>query len=87
MIRKTFSLFQSSYYQEVNFMDVRNRQCFTNHILLSIITILTAAVLYLFYQNSIAEDMIREMNRDYRELAREYEVMQSKTGQKGEERQ
>ena len=37
-------------------------------ILLSINTICITAALYLFYQNLLAEDMIRELNRDYEEL-------------------
>lgn len=38
------------------------------HILFSIITVLAVSNLYLLYQNRMAEDMIRELNRDYEEL-------------------
>lgn len=39
------------------------------HILLDIIAVLAVSVLYLFYRNVMAEDMIQELNRDYAELA------------------
>ena len=44
------------------------------NVLLSIITVLTVSVLYLLYQNRMAEDMIRELNQNYEELAAEIGV-------------
>lgn len=41
-------------------------------ILLSINTIFITAALYLFYRNLLAEDMIRELNRDYEQQLRLY---------------
>ena len=52
-------------------MDQRWKYNFIIHILLSIMTVLAAAALFLFYENRLAEDMIRELNRDYEELLRE----------------
>lgn len=48
------------------------------NVLLSIITVLAVSVLYLLYQNRMAEDMIRELNRDYEELAAEIAVCEAK---------
>ena len=52
-------------------MDQRWKYNFIIHSLLSIMTVLAAAALFLFYENRLAEDMIRELNRDYEELLRE----------------
>ena len=52
-------------------MDQRWKYNFIIHILLSIMTVLAAVALFLFYENRLAEDMIRELNRDYEELLRE----------------
>lgn len=37
------------------------------------IAVLTAAVIYLMYQNFLAEDMLKDMDRDYEELCEEME--------------
>lgn len=64
-------LVRPSQSQEVERMDQRWKYNFIIHILLSIMTVLAAAALFLFYENRLAEDMIRELNRDYEELLRE----------------
>ena len=64
-------LVRPSQSQEVERMDQRWKYNFIIHILLSIMTVLAAAALFLFYENLLAEDMIRELNRDYEELLRE----------------
>ena len=64
-------LVRPSQSQEVERMDQRWKYNFIIHILLSIMTVLAAAALFLFYANRLAEDMIRELNRDYEELLRE----------------
>ena len=48
------------------------------NVLLSIITVLAVSVLYLLYQNRMAEDMIRELNQNYEELAAEFAVCEAK---------
>ena len=48
------------------------------NVLLSIITVLAVSVLYLLYQNRMAEDMIRELNQNYEELAAEIAVCEAK---------
>ena len=68
---KTGRTVRASWSQEVEGMDQRWKYHFIIHILLSIITVLAISALYLFYKNWLAEDMIRELNRDYQELARE----------------
>ena len=68
---KTGRSFQAAMSQEVGGMDQRWKYNFMIHVLLSIITVLVISVLFLFYKNWLAEDMIRELNRDYEELARE----------------
>ena len=40
---------------------------------LSVITILGAAVLYLLYQNFLAEQMLYELNQDYEDVVKELE--------------
>ena len=60
-------LVRPSQSQEVERMDQRWKYNFIIHILLSIMTVLAAAALFLFYENRLAEDM----NRDYEELLRE----------------
>lgn len=42
-------------------------------ICLSVITILGAAVLYLLYQNFLAEQMLYELNQDYEDVVKELE--------------
>ena len=42
-------------------------------ICLSVITILGAAVLYLLYQNFLAEQMLKELNREYEDVVQELE--------------
>ena len=64
-------LVRPSQSQEVERMDQRWKYNFIIHILLSIMTVLAAAALFLFYENRLAEDMIRELHRDYEELLRE----------------
>ena len=64
-------LVRPSQSQEVERMDQRWKYNFIIHILLSIMTVLAAAALFLFYEKRLAEDMIRELNRDYEELLRE----------------
>ena len=48
------------------------------NVLLSIITVLAVSVLYLLYQNRMAEDMIRELNQNYEGLAAEVAVCEGK---------
>lgn len=40
------------------------------NVLLSFLTVLTIAVLYLSYKNRLSGDMIRDLSRDYEQLAR-----------------
>lgn len=68
---KTIVTSLSSYNQEVKDMADKTRQNFMCSILLSINTVLMISTLYLLYQNRLAEDMIRELNRDYEELVKE----------------
>ena len=42
-------------------------------ICLSVITILGTAVLYLLYQNFLAEQMLYELNQDYEDVVKELE--------------
>ena len=42
-------------------------------VLVTMIAVLTAAVIYLMYQNFLAEDMLKDMDRDYEELCEETE--------------
>ena len=42
-------------------------------ICLSVITILWTAVLYLLYQNFLAEQMLYELNQDYEDVVKELE--------------
>lgn len=49
----------------------KTRQNVICSILLSMNSVLMISTLYLLYQNWLAEDMIRELNRDYEELAKE----------------
>lgn len=37
-------------------------------VLVTMIAVLTAVVIYLMYQNFLAEDMLKDMDRDYEEL-------------------
>lgn len=39
-------------------------------VLLSFLTVLMVAVLYLSYKNRLSGDMIRDLSRDYEQLAR-----------------
>ena len=61
-------LVRPSQSQEVERMDQRWKYNFIINILLSIMTFLAAAAMFLFYENRLAEDMIRELNLDYEEL-------------------
>ena len=70
-MKRDGGLVRPSQSQEVERMDQRWKYNFIIHILLSIMTVLAAAALFLFYENWLAEDMIRELNRDYEELLRE----------------
>lgn len=45
-------------------------------ICLSLITILGTAVLYLLYQNFLAEQMLKELNQDYEDVVKELENKQ-----------
>ena len=49
------------------------RQDWKVGICLSVITILGAAVLYLLYQNFLAEQMLYELNQDYEDVVKELE--------------
>ena len=51
----------------------KKRSDMTVCVLLNVIAVLTAAFLYLIYRNWLAEDMIRELNRDYEEMVKHYE--------------
>lgn len=48
----------------------KKRSDITVCVLLNVIAVLTAAFLYLIYRNWLAEDMIRELNRDYEEMVK-----------------
>lgn len=53
-------------------MDDNQYQNLKTNVFMSIITVLMLSTLYLFYQNQMAEDMIRELNRDYELLVKEH---------------
>lgn len=62
-------------------MNERGSRNIIINILLSINTIFVISTLYLFYKNLMAEDMIRELNRDYGELAKLYDQERTRQGE------
>ena len=55
-----------------------NRQAPVVEMLVTVSAVLLAAVFYLLYQIWLAEDMIKELNRDYEEVVREKRALEEK---------